>query len=167
MLYCRTLLGLTDFQFGLLTTCAALGGLAGPWVFGKAQARFGHAGIVGIGFVVEGAVHLVLATVPPTPIVALTMVGFGIHTMVWGAAASTLRQRVTPTELLGRVSSVYFVASIGGSALGAAIGAVVAQHFTLTTAFWAAGVVMLLVAVIARPALRHLDSFSGAERADR
>jgi MFS family permease len=167
VLYCRSLLGLSNVQFGLLTTCAALGGLAGPWAFGKVQARFGHATIVGVGFVIEAAVHLVLATVPPTPIVALIMVGFGIHTMVWGAAASTLRQRVTPHELLGRVSSVYFVASIGGSALGAAIGSAIAQHFSLTTAFWAAGVVMLIVAVIARPALRNLEPSSGTERAAR
>ena len=167
VLYCKLLLGLTDFQFGLLTTCAALGGLAGPWVFGKVRTRLGYAGIVGVGFFVEGVVHLILASVPPAPVVALTMVGFGVHTMVWGAAASTVRQLVTPPELLGRVSSVYFVASVGGSAIGAAIGSVVAQYFALTTAFWASGFIMLAVAVTARPALRNIEPSPGTERAAR
>lgn len=167
VLYCKLLLGLTDFQFGLLTTCAALGGLAGPWVFGKVRTKLGYAGIVGVGFFVEGGVHLILASAPPAPVVALTMVGFGVHTMVWGAAASTVRQLVTPPELLGRVSSVYFVASVGGSAIGAAIGSVVAQYFALTTAFWASGFIMLAVAVTARPALRNIEPSPGTERAAR
>jgi MFS family permease len=163
VLYCTQLLRLTHLEFGLLTTCAAMGGLAGPWMFGRVQPLLGYAGIVRLGFVIEGAVHLLLATVPPAPVVAATMVSFGVHTMVWGAAANTLRQRVTPEPLLGRVTSVYFVASIGGSAIGAAIGSVLAQQLGLTAAFWMAGTLMLLVAVTTWPAIRALRLPTEAE----
>jgi predicted MFS family arabinose efflux permease len=54
------------------------------------------------------------------------------------------------------VTSVYFVASIGGSAVGAAIGSVLAQRLGLTAAFWMAGTVMLLVAVTTWTALGTL-----------
>lgn len=157
VLYCTVLLGLTNLQFGLLVTCSALGGLAGPWVHDRVAPRLGYIGIVRAGFIIEGVVHLVLATAPNPWVVAGTMVVFGVHTMVWGAAAVTVRQQVTPTRLLGRVTSVYFMASIGGSAVGAGIGAVIAQGFGLTAAFWASGAVMLFVAASAWRTLAGLQ----------
>jgi MFS family permease len=157
VLYCTVLLGLTNLQFGLLVTCSALGGLAGPWVHDRVAPRLGYTGIVRAGFIIEGVVHLVLATAPNPWVVAGTMVVFGVHTMVWGAAAVTVRQQLTPTRLLGRVTSVYFMASIGGSAVGAVIGAVIAQGFGLTAAFWASGVVMLFVAASAWRTLASLQ----------
>ena len=154
VLYCTRLLGLADWQFGLLMTASAIGGLFGPWAFARTRRAIGLVGIVRAGFLVEAAVHLVLAATPAAWIVALTMLGFGVHTMVWGAAAVTIRQEATPPGFLGRVNSVYSVASIGGAALGSAIGATLAQTYSLTTGFWAAGTAMLLVAILAWHPLR-------------
>src|SRR5690625_74624 len=140
------LLGVCEFLYGLVLTCSALGGLAGPLVYGFIQPRIGHAGILRFAFFFEAGMFLCFATVPPAPVVAAIMVVFGTHTMVWGAAATTLIQRTTPKALLARVTSIYAMANIGGAAVGAACGAITAELFGLTAGFWAAGAMMLVVA---------------------
>lgn len=156
VLYGTELLGLTEFQYGLLVTCSAIGGLAGPLAYGFVEPRIGHAGILRFAFCFEAGMFLLFATVPPAWVVAATMVIFGTHTMVWGAAAKTMLQRTTPAPLLARVTSVYAMANIGGAAIGAACGAVVAELLGLTAGFWAAGVMMLVVAIGTWRAVAHI-----------
>lgn len=67
-----------------------------------------------------------------SPIVAIaTVVVFGVHTVVWGAASTTVRQRAVPEHLLGRVTSVYLLASVGGAAIGATLGGLLSQTLGL------------------------------------
>jgi predicted MFS family arabinose efflux permease len=58
-------------------------------------------------------------------------------------------QRSVPAAFLGRVTSVYMLGSIGGSALGVVIGGLPAQRFGLTAPFWFAflGSAILLVLI--------------------
>ncbi|WP_293696852.1 MFS transporter [uncultured Agrococcus sp.] len=156
VLYSTRLLGLNEFQFGLLVTCSAIGGLAGPLAYGLVKRRVGHAGILRFAFFFEGGMFLLFATVPPAWVVAATMVVFGTHTMVWGTAATTLIQQTTPKPLLARVTSIYAMANIGGSAVGAAIGATIAELFGLTTGFWVGGALVLIVAVASWRSVRAI-----------
>ncbi|GAA4428234.1 hypothetical protein GCM10023169_29140 [Georgenia halophila] len=156
VLYATDEIGLTTAQFGLLMTCSAIGGLTAPWLYPRTEAVLGIVRIVQVGFLIEAGVHLTLALTPSAPVVAITMVLFGAHTMIWGAAALSLRQNATPESLLGRVNGVYSTASIGGSALGSALGAVIAQLCGVTAGFWGAGVVMLLIAALSRRRVRDL-----------
>lgn len=82
VLYATQHLGLSKSQFGLLATCSAAGGLIGPWVYGLIEPRLGRAWIVRFGFFFEGVVHLILATTTSGAVVAVTMVVFGVNTMV-------------------------------------------------------------------------------------
>jgi MFS family permease len=161
VLYATEHLGISKSQYGLLITCSAIGGLAGPWVYGMVEPRLGRAAIVRFGFFFEGAVHLILASTTSSAIVAATMLLFGVNTMVWGAASTTLRQLVTPERMLGRVNSVYAAASVGGAALGSLIGAGVAEQWGLTAGFWIAGVAMLLIGLLAWQPVSALAVDSG------
>lgn len=82
------------------------------------------------------------------------MAVFGVHAIVWGSVSTTVRQRSTPVELLGRVGGVYQLASIGGAALGALLGGVLARWTGLLTPFWVAGGA---VALTTAPAWRRLS----------
>ena len=74
---------------------------------------------------------------------------FGIHSTVWGVIVVTLRQRVVPDRLLGRVGSVFGLLDIGGAALGSLLGGAVAHTLGLTAPFWLAAAAMLVVAAAA------------------
>lgn len=160
VLYGTRILGLTDFQFGLLITSSAVGGLAGPAVYGWAEPRFGKPALVRFGMAFEAVVHLALATTPPAWVVYGVMAAFGVHTMVWGAAFTTLRQQATPAGLLGRVTSVYMTASVGGAAIGSLVGALVAEYFGLTIGFWIGFIAMSGVAAFSWRSLAALETDS-------
>jgi MFS family permease len=148
VLYATKVLGLSEFEFGMLSTCSAVGGLAGPWVYRRLEPSLGAVGVLRIGLCFEAIVHLVLATHPGGAwVVAGTMALFGVHSVLFGAAETTVRQRVTPLDLLGRANSVRQFVALGSVPIGGALGALIAQQLGLTAGFWIAGVAMLFVAV--------------------
>jgi len=108
--------------------------------------------LVRVGLLVEAATHLVLALTVSPVVVFVTMVLFGAHAVVWGTVATTVRQRNVPDALLGRVSSVFFFASTGSAAIGAAAGSLIAQAYGLTAGFWiAAGTIAVLAILTWKP----------------
>lgn len=158
VLYGTRRLGLTQLQFGFLLTAGALGGLAGAWLYPRLETRFGRVALVRAGLLLEAATHLVLAVTTSPAVVFATMTVFGVHAVVWGTVATTLRQRAVPPELLGRVSSVFFFASTGGAAIGAALGGLLARSYGLTAGFWVAGVAMVLLTALGWRELATVDS---------
>lgn len=154
VLYARQRLGLSDLGFGFLLTTFAVGGLVGTVLAPRLHRIVGAGTLLRAGLVVEFVTHVTLA-ITTTPLVAAAiLVVFGIHTMVWGVIVVTLRQRVVPAHLLGRVGSVYSLLDLGGAALGSLLGGLLAGAWGLTTPFWAAAVVLALIAVIAWRPLR-------------
>ncbi|GAA1710447.1 hypothetical protein GCM10009745_68070 [Kribbella yunnanensis] len=121
---------------------------------------WGHVGVRTLAcsiLVIETVVHLVLALTRSPWVAGATMAVFGVHAVVWGIVSTTARQLATPDALMGRVNSVYLLASVGGAAIGSALGGLLAQRFGLTAPFTAAfGAMVLMTAVAWRP-LRHVS----------
>ena len=158
VLYGTQRLGLTQVQFGFLLTAGAVGGLAGAWLYPRLEKRFGRVALVRVGLPLEAATHLVLAVTVSPAVVFATMTLFGAHAVVWGTVATTLRQRSVPAELLGRVTSVFFFASTGAAAIGAAAGSLIAWAYGLTASFWIASATMALLTVVAWRQLAAVDA---------
>ena len=131
MHYVRQRLGVSAAGFGLLLSASAAGGLADAALAGPLSDRFGAATLLRAGLVVETGVHLVLALTRNGWVAGAVMVAFGAHTAVWGVVATTVRQRLVPDRLRGRVGSVYFLLVMGGSALGALVGGFLARGLGL------------------------------------
>jgi predicted MFS family arabinose efflux permease len=129
-------LGLGEVGYGLLITAGAVGGLVGSAAYPALEQRFALATLMRAGLVLETTTHLVLATTTAPLVAGAMMLIFGIHEVVWGTTSTTVRQRAVPASLLGRVSSVYMLASLGGLVIGAPIGGLLAQRFGLTAPFW-------------------------------
>ncbi len=138
VLYARERLGLSGAGFGFLLTASALGGLAGAAATGRLTDWCGPAALLRTGLLVETAVHIVLALTRSPWIAGATMVVFGAHAAIWGVVVVTLRQRLVPDRLRGRVSSVYFFLTMGGAAIGALAGGFLARGLGLTAPFWVA-----------------------------
>jgi MFS family permease len=149
VLYALDRLGLSAAGFGLLLTASAAGGLVGAASTGRLTDRFGAATLLRAGLLVETAVHVVLALTRSPWVAGAAMVAFGAHAAVWGIVVVTIRQRLVPPGLLGRVNSVYFLLTMGGAAVGALVGGLLARALGLTAPFWiaAAGNALLIVAV--------------------
>jgi predicted MFS family arabinose efflux permease len=109
------------------------------------------------GLVIETTVHLILALTRSPWVAGATMAVFGVHAVVWGIVSTTARQLATPDALMGRVNSVYMLASVGGAAVGSMLGGVLAQRFGLVAPFAVAfGGMVITTAVVWRP-LRHVS----------
>lgn len=95
--------------------------------------------------------------------IAVTMAVFSVHATVWGVITVSLRQRVVPGPLLGRVNSGYFPFATGGAALGAVLSGVVADALGLAAPFWIAGGAMaVLTAVTWRRFSAHALASAGS-----
>lgn len=136
VLYATERLGLGAVGFGLVTTTQAVGGLLGALAYGWITRRVSLGNLMRIGLVVETLTHAALAWTT-VPWIALTIYfAFGVHTSVWGATSTTVRQRAVPDPLRGRVGSVNMIGVFGGLVLGSAIGGLIAQQHGVVAAFW-------------------------------
>jgi predicted MFS family arabinose efflux permease len=149
VLYARERLGLSEVGFGVLLAASAAGGIAGTVVAARLQARFGTAWLLRVGLVIETCTHLSLALTRVPWIAITTMVVFGAHASLWGILTLSWRQRVVPDALRGRINSGYSLLSVGGAAIGAIGGGLVARGFGITAPFWIAFGGMVLVTVVA------------------
>ncbi|MFC0004109.1 MFS transporter [Micromonospora siamensis] len=139
VLYARQRLGLGDVGYGVLLTASAVGGLAGSALATRLRSRFGTPALLRVGLLIEVGLQLVLATTRQPWVAGAALAIWGVHTMVWGVLVVSLRQRLVPDRLRGRVNSVYALADLGGAAVGTALGGLLAQATGWITApFWAA-----------------------------
>jgi MFS family permease len=157
VLFAREMLGLSDTQFGLLVSAGAVGGVFGMPVYHLLEPRVGSLTLLRAGLVIETTVHLILALTRNPWVAGATMAVFGIHAVVWGIVSTTARQLATPEPLMGRVNSVYLLASVGGAAIGSALGGVLAQRFGLAAPFAIAFAAMVLMTTVAWRPLRHVS----------
>jgi MFS family permease len=133
-------LGLDSVGFGLLTTAIAVGTVAGTVLAARFERWFGRANL----FVANIASLIVIDLVwfVPNPIaigliLAVTSSLGGAFNIVFGS----IRQRIVPNHLLGRVMASFRVISWGSLPLGALVGGLVGQAFGLPAVFIGAAVV--------------------------
>ncbi|MEV0157259.1 MFS transporter [Micromonospora sp. NPDC050686] len=150
VLYARQRLGLGDVGYGVLLTASALGGLAGTALATRLRARFGTPTLLRVGLLIEIGLQLVLATTRQPGVAGAALAIWGGHAMVWGILVVSLRQRLVPDPLRGRVGSAYALADLGGAAVGTGLGGLLAQVTGVITApFWAAAAALAVLTVAA------------------
>ena len=89
--------------------------------------------------------HLVLATSRSAYLVGFMLFAFGVHGALWTIVGSSLRQRLTPPEMLGRVASTGLFIAAGGNCVGVMLGGPIAARYGITAPYWAGLVVAVLV----------------------
>lgn len=156
VLYATDTLGMGPIGFGLLTSVAALGGLVGTAGYGWLERHVSLGNIMRAGLVVETFTHLGLA-VTTTPWVAMSVLFvFGLHAFVWSTTERTVRMRVVPAELQGRVGGLYYVGLFGGIVAGQALGGVIARIWGITGPFWFGFVGSAVLLALLWRELRHI-----------
>ncbi|MBO0833766.1 MAG: MFS transporter, partial [Actinobacteria bacterium] len=148
VLLVRERLHLGAVGYGTLFTCEAVGGLlgsaVGDWLIRKVTATW----TIRIGLLVEAGFHLTLAVSRSAWIDGLMLLAFGVHAALWTIVSSSLRQRLAPPQMLGRVASTYLFVAAAGESVGSLLGGVVAARFGITAPYWVAFVVAALVSAV-------------------
>ena len=159
-------------QFGILGTGAAAGGVIGSLISERIIKRFSEESclvFVQIGMAV-GTVLVGLAS--SWPIVWLLTMVETIMAIVWNTITVTFRQSVIPSNLLGRVNSVYRFFGWGFMPLGALTGGAIVsiaeqlttRNFALRLPYFVAGAIGLLIYFLSRNQING-DAFNKAREA--
>jgi len=138
-------MGLTKAGFGILSAAEGLGALAGSWLAAPTERRLGRVRTLLLS-VVLSAGCLVVPVVTTLPVlVGASMALTGVAMMLWNVLTVSLRQRITPDRLLGRMNASYRLVGWGSMPIGALLGGVLAEALGLRAAFAVAAVVVLAV----------------------
>jgi hypothetical protein len=70
------------------------------------------------------------------------LAGFGVHAALWTIVGSSLRHRLTPEHMIGRISSGTLIISTGGNCARTLLGGGVAGAFGITAPCWVGFVVV-------------------------
>ncbi len=146
VLVAKQRLGLNSVGYGLLFTCLAVGGILGSLVGDRLIRRFTATWTIRVGLLIEAGMHLALAASRSPYLIGFALFAFGIHGSLWGIVGSSLRQRLAPPEMLGRIGSSTLFLAASGNCVGALLGGVLASRFGLTAPYWVGFVVAVIVA---------------------
>ena len=138
-------LGLTPAQYGVILTAMAAGGLAASIVVDPLRHRIGPSRLL-----IADCIGTVLLVAPIALglnvwAVVTGVVVAGAGASVWRILVATIRQNLTPADLLGRVYSASRVVSWGALPVGAGSAGLVAEVWDVRTAFAAATVLAVVM----------------------
>lgn len=136
VLYATEHLNMGAVGYGALTTASAVGGILATLSFGWLERHVSFATLMRVVLTLEVLMHLAFALTSTGWVALIIMFFFGAYAFVWGTISTTVRQRLVPAELQGRVASVNMVGVFGGMVIGQALGGVIAQIWGLTAPWW-------------------------------
>ena len=136
-------MGLSKAGFGALSAALGVGALAGTWLAVPAERRLGRVRTLVLSVLLSaGGLVVPVVTARPVP-VGVSMALSGVGMMLWNVVTVSLRQRITPDRLLGRMNASYRLVGWGTMPLGALLGGVLAEALGLRAAFLVAALITL------------------------
>jgi predicted MFS family arabinose efflux permease len=163
VLYASKVLGLDATGYGLLLSFSAVGGLAGSWVAGRVRRRLGYGWSIVGALLLGAAAFVVIALTDNVIVVAIALAAYICHSVVWGVLASSVRQRITPDEIMGRVGSMSRLLGLLGLGLGAFLGGVLASVLGLRVPFVVAAGLFVIAAALCVTLVPRLRAWERAQ----
>ena len=149
VLFAQDVLDLDATGFGLLTTSGAVGGVLGALAASKVAGKLSRGTALFLSMIVFGSTQALIGLFPSALLAWALMVLATFFVMVWNVITVSLRQRIIPDKLLGRVNSVYRFFGWGMMSIGAFLGgALVSAVEPLAGREWALRIPFLVTAGI-------------------
>ena len=134
---------LSEQAYGILLTSTAVGSVVGSVLAARLERRLGRARSLVLAYLTGALlVGIPALTTNPYLIGAAFFVG-GVGIAIGNVIGVSLRQRITPDRLLGRVNSGFRLVAWGTRPLGAAVGGVLAELLELRAVFGIMALIML------------------------
>ncbi|GAA2098189.1 MFS transporter [Streptomyces albiaxialis] len=162
VLYARDVLGLGPTGYGVLLSASALGGLAGAWGAGRLRARLGYGRAIVAALALGCLAFTAVALTTRLAVVAVALAAYIGHAALWNVLASSVRQKVTPDALRGRVIATTRLLSFCGLALGSLLGGRLAETLGLRAPFLVAAGIFAVAVGVALAGLRHFRAWEDA-----
>ena len=132
-------MGLDELGFGVLSTTMAVGSLAGSLLVERVERRLGRARLLAVSIAVF-AITTAAPGISPNPfVVGAAFAASGVAMIMWNVVTVSLRQRIVPDRLLGRLNASYRLLAWGSQPIGALLGGVAAEVLGLQPVFILAG----------------------------
>lgn len=162
VLFAQEILGLFEgWQFGAVITGTAVGAVVGSLLADRIAKRLtsGISLFVAIG--VEAVTFTVIGLTSSAVVVWLAGLVSGVAIVLWNVITVSLRQRIIPDQLLGRVNSLYRFFGWGTISLGTLLGGLLVsagepllgREWALRMPFLLAGAAYVVLLLVALPRL--------------
>jgi MFS family permease len=155
-------MGLSEPGFGVLITTFAAGSLVGSMVVERVERRIGRAATLTFGVMGSGLPLFLPAVTSNVYLIGAGFVVSGLAVVMWNVVTVSLRQRIVPDQLLGRVNSGYRLLAWGTQPLGAVLGGVIGELLGLRAVFVVAG--LMTVGLLAARRIVTDEAIDAAER---
>ena len=174
VLYVQEVLHLGSVQYGALLTAGAVGGVLGGLGADRLLSWLGP-GPVTIACIIAKALAYWVLTISGSVLGAgIALAVLGASTLPWSVASRSLRQRLTPSDLLGRVSGAHRSLNFGaipigmllGGGIASAVGTTPASPVALQAPFFVAALGMTLLVPVASIRFGQRSFWMGDNDAD-
>ena len=139
--------------YGLLLAAGAVGSVIGGLVNPLLTRKLGLLPALVLPAVIDAAAFVGIGLAPGPVVVAVLLAVQGFSVTMWNVVTVSLRQRIVPGHLLGRVNSVYRMLGWGLMPFGALAGGFVAHAEGLRAPYVVAGLLCFLSVLAAFPLL--------------
>lgn len=137
-------LNVTGSGYGLLLACMSVGAIVGGLGGDRIGGRLGERRALLAAYGTFAICMLGFGLAPSAVVLALIAIVEGVAGTVWNVITVSMRQRVIPSELFGRVNSAYRWIGTGSIALGAVIGGQIAHVAGLRAPFFVGAAITFL-----------------------
>jgi MFS family permease len=134
-------------EFGLLSTCLAIGALGGA-LAGSSRRKRPSTWTVTAAAIAFGSLETVLGLAPSFVLTLLLLIPTGFAMIFFAQAANQRVQMGTEAAIRGRVMALYVLVFMGTTPVGAPVVGWVGEAFGPRTAIWAGGALTLVAAIV-------------------
>ena len=150
-------LGLSNLQFGLLLSLESLAAVAASFAVARLITRTSHGFSMRFSVTLFTGAAIILSATTFIPLILLAMVAKGVSQPTWNVVSVTVRQRLVPDEIFGRMMTAYLVIAWGMQPVGATIGGVITESFGPEWVFAMSAAVVGPLLLVGRPMFRRVN----------
>ncbi len=155
VLFAKHELSIGSAGYGLLIAISAVGSASAGVLAGKVKMGWERRLATVLTAPVVGACFVIMAAKPSVVLTAAAMVAFGFVVTLGNVISVSVRQLVTPDEMLGRIISVHRLLCWGALPVGAALAGLVGNTLGVRSSVAVCGVAVVVGGLLTlRPLLR-------------
>jgi MFS family permease len=128
-----------------MTTALAVGSVVGSFLVEPLERRLGRANLLAVSMFAMSWTVLIPVITTNVPVIFVVWLLSGAIGIGWNVVTVSLRQRIVPDALLGRLNASYRLLAWGTMPLGAFLGGLVGETLGVAAVFWIFGGLQFLL----------------------